>query len=82
MTAFRPKEKERLRYFELSCFKKNETFCIFFNKCVHVIRPFDIRIYSIDVTIAAEASDSILTFSLMIRRRFGLIHYLLGCYYK
>ena len=73
---------KRTAYDILSYFKKMKLSVIFFNKYVHVIRPFDIRIDSKNVIIAAKFNDSIFTFSLMIRRRFGLIHYLLGYYYK
>ena len=72
MTGFKPKEKEPFAIFELSCLKKMKLsvfflLLLFFNKCVHVIRPFDIRIYFKNLIIAAKANDSIL--------RFGLIHH-------
>ena len=79
MTVFRPKEKEPFPIFCIKLFKKKRNFLYFFD---HVVRPFDNRIYWKNVKIATEANDSILTFSLMIHRRFGLIHYLLCYYYK
>ena len=57
-------------------------FFVFFCKCVHVIQTFDIRIYSKNVIIAAQTNNSIFTFSLMIFRRFYLIHDSLSYYNK
>ena len=80
---FHAKEKRIvLRYFVLSYFKKMNLSVCFFCKCVHVIRPFDIRIYSKNLIIAVEANNKMLTFSLMMCCRFCLIHDLLGYYYK